>query len=77
MAEIETIPTASSHPGLIEQARVLARDLDNPSLASTHPAASRELRSVLENISSGERSGGKLALLSAMTDRRKPSGTDG
>jgi hypothetical protein len=75
--EIGSIPTASGHPGLVEVALRLARDLDNEGLAATHSSLSRELRAVIENLHQGVRSSGKLAALSAMSDRRKPSGTDG
>jgi hypothetical protein len=74
--EIKAIPTSGSHPGLCEQALTLARDLDNEGLAGTHSSLSRELRSVLEALGSGQRpGGGKLAAVVAMANRpRSPAG---
>ena len=46
-----------------------ARDLDDPGLAASHSAVSRELRAVMETIASGVRTGGKLMLLTEQAQR--------
>ena len=49
--------------------KLLAFDLDDPGLAASHSAVSRELRSVMETIASGVRPQGKLMLLAEQAQR--------
>jgi hypothetical protein len=50
VAEIESLPGAAAQPGLVALARVLATDVDDVTLGSSHPSLSRELRAVLEML---------------------------
>jgi hypothetical protein len=70
VAELAMLSAAVSRPGLCEEVRAMARVLDNPRLATSHPAAGRQLVATLERVraASVERKG-KLALVSAMSQR--------
>ena len=49
--------------------KLLAFDLDDPGLAASHSAVSRELRAVMETIACGVRPQGKLMLLAEQAQR--------
>jgi hypothetical protein len=72
-AELATMSAADSRPGLVAGALAMARILDNPRLATTHPSANRQLWQTLERIRlSSHTAKGRLAVVSQMTNR-KPS----
>jgi hypothetical protein len=67
-AEIDTLSAAAKHPGMVEAALAMARLLDKPQLATTHPSAQRQLVATLDKLwtaSVGRK--GKLASVAAMS----------
>jgi hypothetical protein len=64
-------PGPAPRLSLIELAKALARDVDNPNLVASHPSLARELRSVLSALHSRAAggTGAKLALVTEMTKR--------
>jgi hypothetical protein len=75
--EISSLPEAERRPVLVEIARMLARDLDNPNCAASHPALSRELRAVLGELRQGAHSRGKLALVTQKSAPRRTRDSSG
>lgn len=65
-------------PALVELAKTLARDIDNPDFTASHSVLSRELRATLDVLRQGVGGRGRLALVahkSAPRQNRNPAGS--
>lgn len=72
--ECEALSIAQERPGMVEQAKQLARIMDNPKQIGLWPTTSRQLTSILNDLrgNSRKKSKGRLAKVQAMT---KATGT--
>jgi hypothetical protein len=76
MAEIGSLSTTDSRPGLVEVAIALAKVLDSPLAIAQHPSAAHRLSEALDKLRKGADSrAGKLAAVRQMT--RRPAGETG
>lgn len=73
-AELASLSGAQDHQGLAEACMVLAADIDNPKLATTHPSAVRQLQLSLDTIRNASHvARGKLASVAEMSRRKPPA----
>jgi hypothetical protein len=63
---------AAEHPVRVQMALTCARILDNPDRVALHPTTVRQLETVVDKITTGQKkkSRGRLAVVQAMTARR-------
>ncbi len=68
-AVLAGLPAVEARPLLVEGVRTLARGLDDPGCAASHPSMLRELRATLEVLRSGARGRGRLSAVRALSAR--------
>jgi hypothetical protein len=72
IAQIATLSAAKRQPGLAESVIAMARIIDNPRLATTHPSAHRQLMAGVDKLAAasvGRK--GNLAQIASMSQRDK------
>lgn len=69
--ELDSLSAAGSRPGVCAGILAMARILDDPKLATTKPAAARQLNSGLQAVrASSVARGGNLTVVASMTKRK-------
>ena len=70
LAEVDGLGLAKSRPGLVASVVAMARVLDNPRLATTHPSAQRRLQEGLAALHKpGEKRSGRLVSVQKLSQR--------
>jgi hypothetical protein len=73
--EVETLSAAARRPSAVQAAVRLARNLDNPRLATSHATTVKQLMSVMESLRQASTvRQGRLASVAALSRRGPTSG---
>lgn len=73
LAELETLSSVAKHPALAASVVVLAHNLDNQLLATSHPSMQRRLQAGLAELH--EKSTGRIGKLTSISSMSKRSNT--
>lgn len=73
LAELETLSSVAKHPALAASVVVLAHNLDNQLLATSHPSMQRRLQAGLAELH--EKSTGRVGKLTSVSSMTKRSST--
>jgi hypothetical protein len=73
--EVETLSAAARRPSAVQAAVRLARNLDNPRLATSHATLAKQLVAIMDSLREASALGrrGRLASVAALSARRGPA----